>query len=76
MLIKIFETKRKVAKNCFSTTQRKDFRLVRLTSGTGGRSGAGLAELGVFVARVHLGPEIGCAGYFIAHVVPDGLIKR
>ena len=54
-----------------AASEQKDFRLVRLTS----HRQTGLSELGVFVARVHQ-VEIGCAGYFIAHIVPDGLVKR
>ena len=32
-------------------------------------------HLGIFIARSHQ-KDIGCAGYFVASIIPDGLVNR
>jgi len=62
---------------------KKEFRLVRLAFGhsysncesSNSRSTQGTSQLGIFIARQDQ-PDIGCHGYFVAHIVPDGLVKR
>ena len=66
---------------------KKEFRLVRLAFGNScysnfeqssnsrSTSQGITSQLGIFIARQDQ-PDIGCHGYFVAHIVPDGLVKR
>ena len=47
---------------------KKEFRLVRLPA-------FNQENLGIFIARQSQ-VDIGCHGYFVAHIVPNGLVKR
>ena len=53
---------------------KKEFRLVRLAFLTG-NAGSCESQLGIFIARQNQ-LDIGCFGYFVAHIVPNGLVKR
>ena len=60
-------------------SDKKEFRLVRLAFSAllephHGQAAA-LTTLGIFIARQDQS-DIGCHGYFVAHIVPDGLVKR
>lgn len=52
-------------------TSKKEFRLVRLLFDP---SASG-PQLGIFIARQDQ-IDIGCHGYFVAHIMPNGLVKR
>ena len=47
--------------------EKKEFRLVRFHQEHD--------HLGIFVARQNQ-VDIGCFGYFVVHIIPDGLVKR
>ena len=47
--------------------EKKEFRLVRFHEEHD--------HLGIFVARQNQ-VDIGCFGYFVVHIIPDGLVKR
>ena len=67
--IKPFDSGNSELKMEIESSQQKEFRLVRLIS---------LRkhfELDMFLARRHQ-TDIGCVGYFIVHILPDGLVKR
>ena len=48
------------------SNQKKEFRLVRIQLNE---------NLGIFLARQNQ-VEIGCHGYFVVYILPDGLVKR
>ena len=47
--------------------QKKEFRLVRFHKDR--------EHLGIFIARQNQ-TDIGCFGYFVVHIMPEGLVKR
>lgn len=48
---------------------KKEFKLVRLTGNDN--------HLGIFIARQNqLLPKSGCHGYYVAHIIPDGMVSR
>ena len=51
-----------------ASSARREFRLVRLRNDFE-------SDLGIFIARSQQ-PDIGCQGYYVAFVLPDGLVKR
>ena len=56
---------------------KKEFRLVRIKNPEGfapGSTAVG-ADLGIFIARSPQA-EVGCPGYYVAHIVQDGVVKR
>ncbi len=53
-----------------SANKKKEFRLVRLAFDM-----SHWAQLGIFLARQEQ-VDIGCYGYFVAHIVPTGLVMR
>lgn len=54
-------------KNSDQSNQKKEFRLVRMQLDD--------ENLGIFLARQNQ-VEIGCHGYFVVYILPDGLVKR
>ena len=52
----------------FFQVEKKEFRLVRFLHER-------VEHLGIFIARQNQ-VDIGCHGYFIVHILPDGLTKR
>ena len=56
---------------------KKEFRLVRIKNPEGFPAAAATvgADLGIFIAR---SPqlEVGCPGYYVAHILQDGIVKR
>ena len=52
---------------------KKEFRLVRIKNQEDFATGA--ADLGIFIARSPQA-EVGCPCYYVAHILPDGIVKR
>ena len=69
------ETKRDSNQTKLGQAMDKEFRLITLSTNYGSQSGDFQNHLGIFIARKSQN-DIGCHGYFIAHVMPDGLVKR
>ena len=58
---------------------KKEFRLVRIKNVEEGFDAAAAAavgaDLGIFIARSPQA-EVGCPGYYVAHILQDGIVKR
>ena len=56
---------------------KKEFRLVRIKNPEGFPAAAATvgADLGIFIARSPQ-VEVGCPGYYVAHILQDGIVKR
>ena len=54
---------------------KKEFRLVRIKGSEGFSAAAVGADLGIFIARSPQA-EVGCPGYYVAHILQDGIVKR
>ena len=51
---------------------KKEFRLVRIKNSEGATVGE---DLGIFIARSPQA-EVGCPGYYVAHILQNGIVKR